>query len=60
MLVEIEAIEPGIAGLDRAEPTYIVGVIEADVFFADAGAESVIRFLHRIVVCALSKNGRSY
>ena len=53
MTVEVQPVEPYIAGVDGAEAAHFERLVEADALVADAGAERIVRGFHRIVVSAL-------
>ncbi len=48
-----------VAGVDGAEAAHLERRIEADVLGADAGAEGVVRRLHRVVVGLLRQGAAS-
>jgi hypothetical protein len=57
--VDGEPLQADVAGVDGAEPAHVSGVVQADVFAADAVAECVLGGGHRIVVGPLRRGGRA-
>ena len=53
LLVEIEPLQPPVAGIDRAEPAHVVGRVDADPLIAHALAERIVGLGDRIVGGAL-------
>jgi len=56
LLVEIEPLHAGIAGIDRVEAANVIGIVDPDLLCADSPAKSVAGRCYDIFLCALGSS----